>query len=131
MPVTDQISDYLTRIRNAGNAGHKTVVVPSSRLKLAISEILKDQGYIADFEVIEDSVQANIKISLKYFNREPAIREVKRISKPGRRIYAPADQLPRIKNGLGIAIISTSKGVMTEKQAKRFNVGGEVICSVW
>lgn len=131
MPVTDQISDYLTRIRNAGTAGHKTVSIPSSKLKLAMSKILKEQGFIADFEVNQDSVQATIKVSLRYFNREPAIREVKRISKPGRRIYVPVDKLPRIKNGLGIAIISTSKGVMTEKEAKKFNVGGEVICSVW
>lgn len=131
MPVTDQISDYLTRIRNAGKAGHKTVEIPSSKLKLAMCEILRDQGFIADFEEIKDSIQAKLKISLKYFNREPAIREMKRISKPGRRIYVSADNLPRIKNGLGIAIISTSRGVMTEKQAKKFNVGGEVICSVW
>ncbi len=131
MPVTDQISDYLTRIRNAGSAGHKTVAIPSSKLKLAVSKILKEQGFIADFEEIQDNIQASLKISLRYFNREPAIREVKRISKPGRRVYVAVDQLPRIKNGLGIAIISTSKGVMTEKEAKKFNVGGEVICSVW
>ncbi len=131
MPVTDQIADYLTRIRNAGAAGHKTVLIPSSKLKVAISEILKDQGYIFDFEEIKDSVQAQLKVALRYYNREPAIREIKRISKPGRRVYASADNLPRINNGLGVAIISTSKGVMTEKQAKKFNVGGEVICSVW
>lgn len=131
MPVTDQIADYLTRIRNAGNAGHKTVSVPSSKLKLAMSKILKEQGFIADFEEIQDSVQAQIKVNLRYYNREPAIRELKRVSKPGRRVYVPVDKLPRIKNGLGIAIISTSKGVMTEKEAKKFNVGGEFICSVW
>ncbi len=131
MPVTDQIADFLTRIRNAGKAGHKTVSIPSSKLKLAMSKILKEQGFIADFEEIQDSVQAQIKVNLRYYNREPAIRELKRVSKPGRRVYVPVDQLPRIKNGLGIAIISTSKGVMTEKEAKKFNVGGEFICSVW
>lgn len=131
MPVTDQIADYLTRIRNAGSAGHKSVLIPSSKLKVATSEILKEQGFINDFELINEKGRAYIKISLRYFNREPAIREVKRISKPGRRIYVSADNLPRVRNGLGVAIISTSKGVMTEKQAKKFNVGGEVICSVW
>lgn len=131
MPVTDQIADYLTRIRNAGAAGHKTVLIPGSKLKVAISEILKEQGYIADYEEIKEGVQATIKVALRYYNREPAIKDIKRMSKPGRRVYASADNLPRINNGLGIAIISTSKGVMTEKQARKFNVGGEVICSVW
>lgn len=131
MPVTDQISDFITRIRNAGAAGHKTVASPSSKLKLAISQILKDQGYIADYEEIKDEVQSQIKINLRYYNREPAINDVIRVSKPGRRVYVAADKLPRVHNGLGIAIISTSKGVMTEKDAKKFNVGGEVVCSVW
>lgn len=131
MPVTDQISDFLTRIRNAGRAGHKTVTAPASKLKIAIARILKDQGFIADYAIIEDKVQNQIKVTLKYYNREPAIREMKRISKPGRRIYVSVDNLPRIKNGLGIAIISTSKGVLTDKDAKKFNVGGEFICSVW
>lgn len=131
MPVTDQISDFLTRIRNAGRAGHKTVTAPASKLKIAIARILKDQGFIADYAIIEDKVQNQIKVTLKYYNREPAIREMKRISKPGRRIYVSVDNLPRIKNGLGIAIISTSKGVLTDKEAKKFNVGGEFICSIW
>jgi small subunit ribosomal protein S8 len=131
MPVTDQISDFLTRIRNAGRAGHKTVTAPASKLKIAIARILKDQGFIADYAIIEDKVQNQIKVTLKYYNREPAIREMKRISKPGRRIYVSVDNLPRIKNGLGIAIISTSKGVLTDKDAKKFNVGGEFICSIW
>ncbi|MBQ6269665.1 MAG: 30S ribosomal protein S8 [Bacteroidetes bacterium] len=131
MPVTDQIADYLTRIRNAGSAKHKTVLIPSSKLKVAITEILKDQGYITDFELIKDNIQDQIKIYLRYFGGAPAIREIKRISKPGRRVYVSADNLPRIKNGLGTAIISTSQGVMSEKQAKKFNIGGEFICSLW
>ncbi|MGI6370697.1 MAG: 30S ribosomal protein S8 [Candidatus Kapaibacterium sp.] len=131
MPVTDQIADYLTRIRNAGNTKHRTVLIPSSKLKIAITEILKEQGYITDYEEIEDRVQSTIKIHLRYFSGEPAIKEIKRISKPGRRVYVSAANLPRIKNGLGTAIISTSRGVMNEKQAKKFNVGGEFICSLW
>jgi small subunit ribosomal protein S8 len=131
MPVTDQIADFLTRIRNAGKAGHKTVTAPASKLKIAMCKILKEQGYIADYAIVEDKVQNQIKVTLKYYNREPAIRELKRVSKPGRRIYVSVDNLPRIKNGLGIAIISTSKGVLTDKEAKKFNVGGEFIWSVW
>jgi small subunit ribosomal protein S8 len=131
MPVTDTISDFLTRIRNAGMAKHKTVEIPFSALKYAIAEILKDQGYIADCEKIDDNIQGTIKVTLRYYNREFVIREMKRISTPGRRVYAPAEKLPRINNGLGIAIISTSKGVMTDKAARNFNVGGEVLCSIW
>ena len=131
MPVTDKISDFITRIRNAGIAGHKTVDAPYSKLKYAIAEILKDNGFIADLEKIEDSVQGTLRLSLKYYNKQPVIRELKRISKPGRRVYKPADQLPRVKNGLGVAIISTSIGVMSDKQARKKNVGGEVLITVW
>lgn len=131
MPVTDTISDFLTRIRNAGRAKHKTTDIPASKLKMAIAQILKEQGFIADCEMIEDNIQGTIRVTLKYFNREPVAREYKRISKPGRRIYVPADKLPRIKNGLGVAIISTSRGVMTDKQAKKLNIGGEVLCTIW
>jgi small subunit ribosomal protein S8 len=131
MPVTDKIADYLTRIRNAGNAGHKSVFIPSSKLKVAITEILKDQGYINGYEIVQDEVQPQIKIALRYFEGKHAIKEINRISKPGRRVYVDADHLPRIKNGLGTAIISTSKGVMNEKQAKRFNIGGEFVCSLY
>ena len=131
MPVTDKIADYLTRIRNAGNAGHKTVLIPSSKLKLAITDILKDQGYIADFEEVKGDVQSEIKITLRYFEGKSAIKEITRVSKPGRRVYVSADNLPRIKNGLGTAIISTSKGVMNDKQARKYNVGGEFVCSLW
>ena len=131
MPVTDTIADFLTRIRNAGQAKHKTVDIPCSKLKLALAAILKDQGFVADFEKVEDGVQGVIRVSLRYYNRQPAFRELKRISKPGRRLYAPADKLPRVNNGLGIAIVSTSHGVMTDKQARKLNVGGEVLCTIW
>ncbi len=131
MPVTDSIGDFLTRIRNAGKAGHKKIIVSHSKLKWAISQILKEQGYITDCEIIQSEPQNQISITLRYYNRQHAIREIKRVSKPGRRIYAPVDKLPRVRNGLGIAIISTSKGVMPDKEARRYNVGGEIICSVW
>jgi small subunit ribosomal protein S8 len=131
MPVTDTVSDFLTRIRNAGQARHKETEVPASKLKLAIAKILKEQGYIADYEFIDDNLQGKIKVTLRYYKREPAIKELKKVSKPGRRIYAPAGRLPRVKNGLGIAIISTSKGVMTDKQARINNVGGEILCTIW
>ena len=131
MPVTDTISDYLTRIRNAGQAKHKTVEVPFSSIKLAISSILKEQGYISDFEHVPDAIQGSITVTLRYYNKMPAIREMKRISKPGRRLYSPVDKLPRVNNGLGVAIISTSHGVMTDKQARKMNIGGEVLCTIW
>lgn len=131
MPVTDTISDFLTRIRNAASAKHKTVEAPCSKLKLAIAEILKEQGFIENFEKIDDGLQGKIVVTLKYYKREPTFRQLTRISKPGRRIYASADNLPRVKNGLGIAIISTSKGVMTDKTARKLNLGGEVLCAIW
>ncbi|HAW08447.1 MAG: 30S ribosomal protein S8 [Chloroherpetonaceae bacterium] len=131
MPVSDQIGDFITRIRNGGSAGHNTVVAPKSNLKINIANILKDQGYIEDYEVIEEGVQGKIQVKLRYYNKVHVIHEIKRASKPGRRVYVPADKLPRIKNGLGIAIISTSKGILSDKQAKAFNVGGEIICTVW
>jgi small subunit ribosomal protein S8 len=131
MPVTDKISDFITRIRNAGAAGHKTVEAPYSNLKQAVAEILKDNGYIADYEKVENGVQSTIKLTLKYYNKQPVIRELKRVSKPGRRVYVPSDQLPRVRNGLGTAIISTSRGVVSDKQARKLNVGGEVLITVW
>lgn len=131
MPVTDTISDFLTRVKNAGAAKHKTVEIPCSKIKLGIAKILKEEGYINDFEKIDDGVQGLIKVTMRYFKRENAIKKIRRISKPGRRIYAAADSLPRVNNGLGVAIISTSKGVLTDKQAKKFNVGGEVLCTIW
>jgi len=131
MPVTDTISDFLTRIRNAGKAKHKTTEVPASKLKLAIAKILKEQGYINDYEFVDDGLQGKIVVKLRYYKRQSAIKEIRRVSKPGRRVYSPADKLPRVKNGLGIAIISTSRGVMTDKQARIENVGGEVLCTIW
>lgn len=129
---TDPIADYLTRVRNAINANHRVVEVPASKLKKEITKILFDQGYILSYKFDDDSVQGIIKIALKYDdNKESVIRKIQRISKPGLRKYAGANDLPRILNGLGIAIVSTSKGVMTGKQAKRENVGGEVLCYVY
>jgi small subunit ribosomal protein S8 len=132
MPVTDKIADYLTRIRNAGNAGHRDVKIPSSKLLVSVSEILKDQGYITDFSITDtETIQPQINITLRYYSGKHAIREITRISKPGRRVYVAADHLPRIKNGLGTAIISTSKGIMNEKKARKINVGGEFLCSLY
>lgn len=132
MAVTDPIADFLTRIRNAQKAGHRIVEIPSSNMKRGITEILYDQGFILKYK-FEDGVPGSIKIALKYDNRTklPVIRELGRISKPGLRKYAPSNELPRIINGLGISIISTSKGLMTDKQAKAANVGGEVLCYVY
>lgn len=132
--VTDPISDYLTRVRNAMMAGHKVVEIPASNLKKEITKILADQGYILNFKFEDDKgPQGTIKIALKYdrITEEPAIRSLERVSKPGLRKYTGHDTLPRVLNGLGIAIISTSKGVMTDKQARKENVGGEVLCYVY
>lgn len=131
MPVSDSIADFITRIRNAGQAGHKTVDAPASKVKQNIAALLKDQGFITDYEKIEDGVQGSIRVHLKYYKRKPVIKKIVRISKPGRRVYVPVERLPRVNNGLGIAIISTSHGIMTGKQARKINVGGEVICTVW
>ncbi|RZK26979.1 MAG: 30S ribosomal protein S8 [Flavobacterium sp.] len=130
--MTDPISDYLTRVRNAVKAKHRVVEIPASNLKKAITEILYKQGYILSYKFDNSSVQGSIKIALKYDSTSgiSAIRELKRISRPGLRSYKPADELPRVINGLGTAIISTSKGVMTEKEARRENVGGEVLCYI-
>ncbi|MEZ5006659.1 MAG: 30S ribosomal protein S8 [Chitinophagales bacterium] len=129
--VTDTIADYLTRIRNGMKAGHKIVDIPSSKLKKELTEILHDQGYILQYKYEDDNgPQGTIRIALKYTSGKPVIRELIRASKPGLRKYVGVDDLPRVKNGLGIAILSTSKGVMTNKQAKEMNVGGEVLCYV-
>ncbi len=131
--LTDPISDYLTRIRNASRAGHRVVDVPASNLKKQMTKILFDQGYILSYKFEDDTVQGNIKIALKYdkFTKEPVIKKLQRVSKPGLRKYANSGDLPRVLNGLGIAIVSTSHGVMTSKQAKQENVGGEVLCYVY
>lgn len=131
--LTDPISDYLTRIRNASRAGHRVVDIPASNLKRQITKILFDQGYILSYKFEDNKVQGNIKIALKYdkFTKEPVIKKLQRVSKPGLRKYAGSDELPRVLNGLGVAIVSTSHGVMTSKQAKQENVGGEVLCYVY
>ncbi|MEM9649026.1 30S ribosomal protein S8 [Flagellimonas flava] len=131
--LTDPISDYLTRIRNASRAGHRVVEIPASNLKRQITKILFDQGYILSYKFEDNKVQGSIKIALKYdkFTKEPVIKKLQRVSKPGLRKYAGSEELPRVLNGLGIAIVSTSHGVMTSKQAKQENVGGEVLCYVY
>ncbi|MDO4879662.1 MAG: 30S ribosomal protein S8 [Capnocytophaga sp.] len=130
---TDPIADYLTRIRNASNAGHRVVEIPASNLKKEITKILFDQGFILSYKFEENNVQGVIKIALKYdkVTKEPIIRKIERVSTPGLRKYVSSTELPRVLNGLGIAIISTSKGVMTCKQARELKVGGEVICNVY
>ena len=129
----DPVSDYLTRVRNAVAASHRVVEIPASNLKKELTKILFDQGYILSYKFIDDNKQGTIKIALKYdkLENDPVIKKLQRISKPGLRKYASAKELPRILNGLGIAIVSTSKGVMTDKQARRENVGGEVLCYVY
>ncbi|MCQ2482293.1 MAG: 30S ribosomal protein S8 [Clostridia bacterium] len=131
MQITDAIADMLTRIRNAGTAGHPTVMVPASNLKKAIAQILLDEGYITRFECFEDNKQGMMKITLKYAGKKSVISGIKRISKPGLRTYADKENLPYVLGGLGIAIISTSKGVMTDKKARQLGVGGEVLAYVW
>ena len=132
MQITDPIADLLTRIRNANTAKHETVSVPASKTKVAIAKILLDEGYISGYDVIEDGLQGVIKITLKYgANKTKVISGLKRVSKPGLRVYAGKEELPRVLRGLGIAIISTSKGIMTDKEARKNNVGGEVLAFVW
>ena len=132
MQITDPDADMLTRIRNANTAKHESVDVPASNLKKAIAKILLDEGYIKSYEVVEDCTQGVIRIQLKYLaGKEKVISGLRRVSKPGLRVYAGADELPRVLKGLGIAIISTSKGVMTDKAARANHVGGEVLAFVW
>ena len=132
MQITDPVADMLTRIRNANSAKHETVDVPASNLKKAIAQILLDEGYIKAYEVVEDGTQGVIRITLKYLaGKEKVISGLRRVSKPGLRVYAGADELPKVLKGLGIAIISTSKGVMTDKKARENHVGGEVLAFVW
>ncbi len=130
---TDPIADYLTRIRNANSAQHRVVEIPASKVKKEITKILFDQGYILSYKFEDNTVQGTIKIALKYdkMTKEPVIKELQRISKPGLRKYAGSSEIPRILNGLGVAIVSTSHGVMTGKQARHENVGGEVLCYVY
>jgi small subunit ribosomal protein S8 len=129
--MTDPIADFLTRIRNAASARHKVVDIPASKLKANLAEIMKDQGFITDYESVEEGPQGAIRIRLRYVNGQPTIYGMQRVSRPGLRRYAGAGELPRVKNGLGIAVISTSQGLMTDKEARRRNIGGEVLCYIW
>ena len=132
MQITDPIADMLTRIRNANNSRHVSVDIPASNMKKAIADILLNEGYVKAVEVIEDGTQGIIRITLKYAeNKQKVLSGLKRVSKPGLRIYAAKDELPRVLKGLGIAIISTSKGIMTDKEARKQNVGGEVLAFIW
>ncbi len=132
MQITDTIADMLTRIRNANSAKHATVDVPASNMKKSIAQILVDEGYIKSFQVIEDGKQGIIRITLKYGeNKSQVITGLRRVSKPGLRIYSSCEDMPRVMKGLGVAIVSTSKGVMTDKQARANNVGGEVLAFIW
>ena len=132
MHITDPIADMLTRIRNANNAKHDTVDVPASNMKKAIAQILLEEGYIKNFQLIDDGTQGVIRVTLKYgAGKEKVISGLRRVSKPGLRVYAGADELPKVLRGLGIAIVSTSKGIMTDKKARQAHVGGEVLAFVW
>lgn len=132
MQITDTIADMLTRIRNASSAKHDSVEVPASNVKKAIAQILLDEGYISGFTVVDDGKQGVIKIALKYGpNKSQVITGLRRVSKPGLRIYSNVEDMPKVMRGLGIAIVSTSKGIMTDKQARRENVGGEVLAFIW
>ena len=132
MTMTDPIADMLTRIRNANTVGHETVDIPASKIKKSIAEILLEEGYIKGIEEIDDNKQGIIKIDMKYgANKERVISGIKKISKPGLKVYAKADQVPRVLGGLGVAIISSSKGVVSDKKARELGVGGEVICYIW
>jgi len=131
MPVTDPIADFLTRIRNASRAKKVRVEIPASNLKKSLAEILKKSNFINDYTVVEDDKQGIIKILLKYRDGAPAIQGLKRISTPGLRVYKNSDELPRVLNGLGIAVISTSKGLLTDKEARTQSVGGEIVCYIW
>lgn len=132
MSMTDPIADMLTRIRNALNARHDRADIPASKIKIAIARILKEEGYIKNFKVLKDNKQGVLRVFLKYTEEnEPVIKGIKRVSKPSRRLYAGSQDFPPVLSGLGIGIVTTSRGVMTDKEARRQNVGGEFVCSVW
>lgn len=135
MTITDPVADMLTRIRNALMAGHTRVTMPSSKMRAAIADILKEEGFIGDYQVIDDHPQANLVIDIKYVGqrkeRHPVIRELKRVSKPGQRVYRGASDIPWVRSGMGLAIVSTSKGLMSGQKARRLGIGGEVLCYVW
>jgi small subunit ribosomal protein S8 len=129
--VTDPIADLLTRVRNAAMAHHDSALVPASKMKIAVAKILKDEGFIADFSIVKGEPQRMIKVILKYIDKQPAFIGLERVSKPGLRVYAGKTEIPRVYGGLGIAIVSTSKGLMTGQEAWKKNLGGEVLCYVW
>ena len=133
MQISDTIADMLTRIRNANSAKHETVDIPASNMKKAIAQILVDEGYVKDYKVIEDGKQGIIRVALKYqgASRTPVLQGLRRVSKPGLRIYSSCEDMPRVMKGIGTAIVTTSKGVMTDKAARKLNVGGEVLAFVW
>ena len=131
MQISDVIADMLTRIRNANDAKHETVDIPASNMKKAIAEILTNEGYIKGYQILEDSKQGIIRVTLKYVGKQKVIHGLRRISKPGLRIYSNCEDMPKVMNGLGIAIVSTSKGIMTDKAARKANVGGEILAFVW
>ena len=131
MAVTDPIADFLTRVRNASKAGKPRVDIPASNMKKSLAEILKNQNFIKDYSIIEDNKQNVIRVELKYTNGSPAISGLKRISKPGLRIYKNNNDLPRVLNGLGVAVVSTPKGLLTDKDARTQSVGGEIVCYIW
>ncbi len=131
MQISDVIADMLTRIRNANDAKHESVEIPAANMKKAIADILANEGYIKGYQIIDDNKQGIIKVTLKYVGKQKAITGLKRVSKPGLRVYANCEDMPKVMNGLGIAIVSTSKGVMTDKKARKENVGGEVLAFVW
>lgn len=131
MAMTDPIADMLTRIRNANTAYHKEVIIPASKMKKNLIEIFKNEGFIEDFEVIGDAPKENLRITLKYKGRERVISGLRKISKPGLKVYADKNSLPRVLGGLGVAIVSTSKGIITDKEARKQNIGGEVVCYIW
>jgi len=130
MSMTDPIADMLTRIRNAQMVGHTEAAMPCSRLKISIAQVLKDEGYIEDFAVREENAMKQLRIGLKYYAGKPVIERIERVSKPGLRVYKGRDDIPRVMNGLGVAILSTSRGVMTDRKARADGVGGEVLCIV-
>ena len=131
MNMTDPIADMLTRIRNAIMARHTRVLIPASKMKVAIAAILKEEGYIKDFDVVQDNPQGTLRVSLRYVDKRPVLSQIKRVSKPGLRVYTRRDSIPRVRGGLGVAILSTPQGVMTGRKAYQLGLGGEVICYVW
>ncbi len=131
MQISDVIADMLTRIRNANNAKHETVDVPASNVKKAIADILVEEGYIRSYQLVEDGKQGILRITLKYVGKQKVIQGIRRVSKPGLRIYSGCEDMPKVMNGLGIAIVSTSKGIMTDKQARKQHIGGEILAFVW